>query len=405
MNREILPEDELLFCVARKTLNNDLAARMTSLLQGSIDWGYLREKAGQQRLTPLLYQHLSSCCPQSVPAPILDSMREEFRNNNQRCLYLFSELRKLLRLFDEQGIRVAVFKGPVLAAAAYGDIGLRQSGDLDILIEPGAFGLAKELLVSAGYKMEPSLTKSQESSHLRFHSEIQFVSDSANVVDLHWGLSPKSFPFALDPQQVLKRAEPITIQGTTLLTFSRADTILYLCYHGSKHYWSRLEWISSLAEFIRASGPIEWPEVVARAQGSHSLRMLRLGLMLAQDFGELDILGFVFTDTDELKSVRETAEEFKSRLFVRVLRPPGAFKMFRYNLRLMDRKRDAVLALLRSTFVPTISDWQEITLPAPLYSLYYLFRVCRLVKKYVALWVDDGKTAGDGDDPEGRIRH
>src|SRR5712664_3724308 len=105
MIAETRSEDELLFFVARKALNNDLAARMTSLLNRGFDWSYLCEKARQQGLMPLLYQHLSLVCPQSVPVPILNSLREEFRNNSQRCLYLFSELRKLLRLFEEQGIR------------------------------------------------------------------------------------------------------------------------------------------------------------------------------------------------------------------------------------------------------------------------------------------------------------
>jgi Uncharacterised nucleotidyltransferase len=382
MNSERLPEDELLFCIARKTVNNDLAARMTSLLSDELDWNYLCEKARQQRLMPLLYQHLSSVCPQSVPAPILTSLKDEFRDNSQRCLYLFSELRKVARLFAEQGVPSVVFKGQVLAAAVYGDIGLRQAGDIDILIEPASFGLAKNLLNSAGYKMEPVLTKSQESAHLRFHCEIQFVADAGRVVDLHWRLSPKSFPFALDPNQVMRRAKRVTIQSTSLLTFSPEDMVLYLCFHGSKHYWSRLEWIGSLAEFIRASETIEWSAVVDRSKASYSLRMLRVGLLLAQDFGELHIPDFVFGETDELKSLRETAEEFKSSLFVREFRAPDAFQMFRYNLRLMDRKRDAVLAFLRSTFVPTISDWQEITLPAPLYPLYYLFRIQRLMKKY-----------------------
>lgn len=384
MNFEKLPEDELLFCVARKTVNNDLAARITALSSGALDWNYLCEKARQQRLMPLLYQHLNAVCPQNVPAPILNSLKEEFRDNSRQCLYLFSELRKVVRLFAEHGLSSVVFKGQVLAAAVHGDIGLRQAGDIDILIEPGGFSLAKQLLNSAGYKMEPSLTKSQEAAHLRFHCEIQFVTEGGSVVDLHWGLSPKSFPFGLDPGQVMQRAQQVTIQATSLLTFSPEDTILYLCFHGSKHYWSRLEWISSLAEVIRASEPIEWSALVDRAQASHSLRMLRVGLLLAQDLGELDIPGSVFGDPDALKSLRETAEEFKSRLFVREVAVPDAFQMFRYNLRLMDQKRDAVLAFLRSAFVPTISDWQEITLPAPVYPLYYLFRVQRLIRKYLS---------------------
>jgi hypothetical protein len=382
MNFVRRPEDELLFCVARKTVNDERAAQMASLLTGELDWNYLREKARQQRLMSLLYQHLSSVCPQRVPAPILSSMKDEFRENSQSCLYLFSELRKVVRLFADQGISAVVFKGQTMAAAVYGDIGLRQAGDIDILVERNNFSLAKRLLNSVGYRMNPELTKSQESAHLRFHCEIQFVAEGERVVDLHWGLSPKSFPFGLDPNQVMLRAQRVTIQSTSLLTFSPEDSILYLCFHGSKHYWSRLEWISSLAELLRSSESIEWSALVERAKASHSLRMLRVGLLLAQDLGELNIPDSVFGDRDEVNSLREMSEEFKSRLFAPELRVPNAFQMFRYNLRLMDRKRDAVLAVLRSTFVPTIADWQEITLPALLYPLYYLFRPLRLLGKY-----------------------
>src|SRR6202008_750239 len=176
-------------------------------------------------------------------------------------------------------ISSVVFKAPVLAATVYGDMGLRQAGDIDILIDRRNFHVAKQLLNSAGYKMEPVLTKSQESAHLRFHCEIQFIAAGGRVVDLHWGLSPKSFPFDLDPAQVIQRAKPVNMQSTSLLTFSPEDMILYLCFHGSKHYWSRLEWISSLAEFIHANGPVDWSTLVNRAKASHSLRMLRVGLL------------------------------------------------------------------------------------------------------------------------------
>ncbi|MGI9066678.1 MAG: nucleotidyltransferase domain-containing protein [Pyrinomonadaceae bacterium] len=377
-------ENELLVCVARRSLNVDLVARMTALLDGELDWNYLCERATQHRLLPLLYHHLNSICPKRVPSPILDSMREEFVANSKSCLYLFSELRRLLRLFDENGIKAAVFKGPVLAATVYGDIGLRQVGDLDILIDPGAFDLAKQLLKSAGYRMEPALTKSQQSAHLRFHCEIQFVADGGRVVDLHWGLSPKSFPFGLDPDQVMQRAERVSIQSTSLLTFSPADMILYLCFHGSKHYWSRLEWINSLAEFIRATESIEWSALVDRAKASHSLRMLRVGLLLAQDFGELDLPSYVFSEVEETESLRKCAAEFKRKLFARQSQPPSAFKMFRYNWQLMDRKRDAIAGFLRAAFVPTISDWHALTLPGGLYLLYYLFRPFRLLRKYLS---------------------
>jgi hypothetical protein len=58
-----------------------------------------------------------------------------------------------------------------------------------------------------------------------------------------------------------------------------------------------------------------------------------------------------------------------------------------YNLRVMDRKRDVLLSALRAIFVPTLSDWQALALPAPLHSLYYAFRPLRLSQVYsTSLW-------------------
>jgi hypothetical protein len=53
-----------------------------------------------------------------------------------------------------------------------------------------------------------------------------------------------------------------------------------------------------------------------------------------------------------------------------------------HNFKIMDRKRDALLSTSRALFVPTLSDWQALTLPASLHSLYYAVRPFRLSKVY-----------------------
>jgi hypothetical protein len=58
-----------------------------------------------------------------------------------------------------------------------------------------------------------------------------------------------------------------------------------------------------------------------------------------------------------------------------------------YNLRIMDRKRDALISALRSIFVPTLPDWQALDLPSSLHPLYYAYRPLRLSKVYThSLW-------------------
>src|SRR5258708_39434934 len=123
---------------------------------------------------------------------------------------------------------------------------------------------------------------------------------------------------------------------------------------------------------------------MARANESRGRHMITLGLILALELGGVDLPDSVFSSREELDSLRKYATEIQRGLFGRVPGPLGRIEMFRCNLRIMDRKRDAITGLLRSTFVPTISDWQALPLPAALYPLYYLLRPLRLLKKYGA---------------------
>ena len=57
-----------------------------------------------------------------------------------------SELIKVMKLFEENGVEYISFKGPVLSQLAYGDITLRQYVDLDILIKKEDLRKADNLL-------------------------------------------------------------------------------------------------------------------------------------------------------------------------------------------------------------------------------------------------------------------
>src|SRR5919106_909829 len=93
----------------------------------------------------------------------------------RRVLHLIGKQLKAYRLLKDNGIPVAIFKGAVLAQMAYGEVSLRQAGDIDMLIGREHFATAKSLLESLGFEMTPRLTPAQLASHLRFHCEIQFM--------------------------------------------------------------------------------------------------------------------------------------------------------------------------------------------------------------------------------------
>jgi hypothetical protein len=200
------------------------------------------------------------------------------------------------------------------------------------------------------------------------------------VVDLHWDLAPRSFVFKLHAEEVISRLQSVSLAGTTVETFGAEDLVLYLSMHGAKHLWRRLEWIVSLAEVLRATPQLNWDLLVQRAEQAHASRMLALGLRLVEKFSDVSIP--VLEDL----GMQRMADQVHEQLF-NTFGAADSTETNLYNLRIMDRKRDALMSTLRAIFVPTLPDWQAVALPAPLHSLYYAFRPLRLSAAYTtSLW-------------------
>ena len=126
------PEIELLLCCARRSLDNGRVERIGALIRGGMDWAYLLRQAELHAVMPLLCWHLTRNCPDAIPRPILEQLRDYFHSNARSNLLLTEELLSLLDLLATHGVRAIPFKGPALAASVYGNIALRQFCDLDL---------------------------------------------------------------------------------------------------------------------------------------------------------------------------------------------------------------------------------------------------------------------------------
>jgi len=379
-------ENELILCIARRELNAERRGELRSLVRQQLDWEYLFSTAYAHRLLPLLHKHLTTAAGDIVPGHFLSRLKRDSVANSQSVLYLIAKQLNLYKLFQEHEIPVALFKGPLLAQLAYGEISLRQAGDIDVLISRQHFDRARSLLESLDYEMRPELTPAQLTSHLSNHCEIQFMRDEwFTVVDLHWDLAPRSFVFGVKGDEVMSRLQPVSLAGTAVKTFSAEDLVLYLSMHGAKHLWRRLEWIACLAESLRALPAINWDVLIERAAKAHATRMLALGLRQAE-FSDVYVPAEVMATLDADGAMQRIAQRLREQLFT-VYGPPISTETNAYNLHIMDRKRDALISALRAIFVPTLPDWQALALPAPLHSLYYAYRPLRLSKIYgAALW-------------------
>lgn len=270
------PEIDLLFCCARTSIDSAIAEQIKTILNGNIDWTYLIEIASRHATKPLLYHHLSTICPEAVPQPILDRLRNDYRANALRNMSLTKELLKLLNLFEKHQIPAITYKGAALTAAIYGNLSLRQFGDLDILVQPQDFSRAKELLISQGY--HPDLTFEWEESWINNKNKVN--------VDLHQRIAPQYFPLLLDFDDLWQRLELVSIIGTTVNTISTEDLLIILALQIAKDSWEqeqKLSQICDIAELIRSHQQLDWERIIKQAKNLGSERMLLVSLLLAKE--------------------------------------------------------------------------------------------------------------------------
>ncbi|QSJ19240.1 nucleotidyltransferase family protein [Nostoc sp. UHCC 0702] len=269
-------EIELLLCCSRTCITPQTAERIKTLLQQDIDWTDLLQTAAVQGVMPLLYQSLNATCPENVPKTILAQLRGYFHANALHNLLLTQELLTLLALFNEHHICAIPFKGPVLAVEAYGNLALRQFGDLDILVRKQDYAKAKQLLIAQGYCML------HDSQHEAKYLQAQLWHSQRQVnVDLHYGIPP--WELELETAGFWQYLQPLSLTSTTILTLSPEEHLLILCINGHKVFWQHLGDICNVAAMICTHPEMDWQRITQQAQRLRIKRIIYVALILASD--------------------------------------------------------------------------------------------------------------------------
>ena len=378
------PEDDLLICIARRTLEVPREALLHRLLGRDLDWDYLLAIADRHSLIPLLHYHLNSIDSRAVPPAVMSRLEEMNRENTRFNFFLTGELLKLMTLLQDHGIEAIPFKGPTLALSAYGDIGLRQFGDLDILIRKQDFPAFRDLLIGHGFTPRPALTSAQQAGLLRFDCSHNFANAKNVWVDVHWDIVAPYYSVKVRANRLWEHLQPVTLNGRQLLTLSTEDLLLILCLHGFTHLWERLGWICDLASLIERKKNIDWQLLLRNATRLGSGRILSLGLHLASELLDAPVPPDVFHTVPADAEVKMLVEQVQQQLFGARTQPTGIFNEVSLHLKMRERTRDKVAACLRLVATPRSNDWKSFSLPDSLFFLYYPLRPIRLAAKFAA---------------------
>ncbi len=352
------------------------------LLREPICWKILFDLADRHGVQPLLCQTLSTI-EEAVPSEDMHALKQRYQVNLLKALFLSRELIRIVDRLSEIGIEVMPYKGLALAEAIYGDIALRQSGDIDLLIRPQDLPRIREAVSELGYTPHSLLSKAEERAYLKSGYECAFDGTAGrNLLEVQWAIQPRFYAVDSDNEGLFRRAVSIEVAGRSMKTPSAEDLFIVLSLHAAKHVWGRLIWLCDLARIVNLPA-LNWKWIGSQATELGIVRILRVSLLLVRQLLGTAIPSVAETCLPKDIAAAGLADEIQPHIASNTTYDVESLAYFRLMLRLRERRRDRVRFLSRLIFTPGPSEWAAVRLPQSLFPLYRLVRLSRLAARLV----------------------
>ncbi len=241
-----------------------------------IRWKPLFDLAERHGALPLLYQALSQI-EDAVPAEQLRTLQQAFQTNLHKALFLSRELIRILDCLSSASLEVMPYKGLALAEAIYGDIALRQAGDIDLLIHPQDL---QRILDSVGRTRLPAelelSTEVEQRAYVQSGYECAFDGTAGpNLLEVQWAIHPRFYAIDFNMNGLFQRGVTVTVAGRPMKTPSPEDLFLVLSAHAAKHVYGRIVWLCDLAQLMSLPA-LDWNWIGSQAKDLGMVRILHV---------------------------------------------------------------------------------------------------------------------------------
>jgi hypothetical protein len=393
-NNAISPAANLLLAVTRYSLgtidNNDLAISC----QQTTDWDVFNNLVRYHRLASLIHDRLGDSTEDLFPESTNKMLKQGHKTNAMANLLLSAKAIEIFGEFQNKEIPVLQIKGLSVEQWLYDKPGLRSSGDIDLLIKHDDCSKALTCLLVMGYELVYMKDRLIPNSRLckqfiRTQKDFVFVhSTSKVVIELHWrvAIPHSAFPMIFD--DAWSTRSTFSIAGKSLQTLPQDMHVTYLCYHGTKHYWSRLFWLYDVAKLMLQNGT-DWQSILSQAQHLKAEASVGLALVLTSKIFLVPIPEIITQDNH----VIEAGERLSNHLYFNILTDfpdhtshehlsvDSVRQQRNWNNSIHPSKNQYLIEWLNYVFSPGINDWQSLKLPDNLTPLYRIWRPIRLASK------------------------
>ena len=337
-----------------------------------IDWNRFVELVMHHRVYPQVYARWKGC--ERIPADVRQTLRQAYETNVFQMLRLGAELERVCRALEDRGVRSLVLKGPVLAKELYGDISLRTSKDLDILIPLADIENAERILSELGYWNCKNVPRIFQDWKWKVHHASFVHPRTGTEIELHWRMNGD---MGKEPsfEELWRRKRAGSLTDGPVWLPGKEDLFLYLVTHGARHGWFRLRWLADVDRLVRQG--LDWSALIGLLRRYGCLHIGGQALLLASR-----LLHTPVPEAMEPYVAGRRSRQLAERS-LRFIRDPVSFfpepdspesaRYYKRYLFSLKNGREKGLFLIRRLY-PSFRDAQALPLPKRLRFLYFPLR-------------------------------
>lgn len=255
MDNEIInQEEELVVLLSQPFLNAEQEIKFKYLLESYLNWDKVIGMIELHRIAGLAWKNVQKyffnndsnrCTCNRLYKYLYNSYKINTIRANEQLNYTYD----VCNVLKKNNIKYVLLKGIVISSGLYGDIGLRDFNDNDILISPKDVNAATNLILQLGYlqgeskhlsKIKKTTRKEKITRSLTSHEVIPFIknlSPEANfspqhIVDLHFSINLMSGKRTDNiVEKWIEDSIEINIQQKKIYTLKWENMLLFLCEH------------------------------------------------------------------------------------------------------------------------------------------------------------------------------
>lgn len=277
------PEFKLLLSCSRvKPSQKELEVR-AKIFRLPIDESRFLFLTKRHLVAPIVYFNLKN--ESRISNNLKSDLKLLAEHNQFKVLLTKQMIIRLQKKFLELNVKGLFLKGVPLSEMYYGDVGLRDTMDIDVWVEETGFVEICNYLQSLGYTSNldlSSLNSKQIAYKYKTDHHLLFTINHPQypaIIELHWKIRGRLGIFTFNPNERFSELISYDSSNTLISVFSHVDNLLFLCTHGCDHAWYRLKWFFDLPQLIDKI-EFNWNDVLNRAEQLNCVDQLLLSFLL-----------------------------------------------------------------------------------------------------------------------------